>query len=155
MTDASVGKIRAIAIKTAESGPMREVEDAVAEIDGGLVGGVKPSPERGITFLATSQWRQVMGELNANLPWHTRRANVLIEAESLGHLIGKRLRFGEVEVQVINETRPCGLMDQFLPGLKNALKPECRAGVYGRVLRGGSFHVGDGVSAVEEAQPAT
>lgn len=147
MSDASVGKIRAIAIKTAESGPMREVEEAVAEVDGGLVGGVKPSPDRGITFLATAHWRQVMGELNANLPWHTRRANVLIEAESLAHLIGKRLRFGEVEVQVINETRPCGLMDQFLPGLKDALKPDCRAGVYGRVICGGVFRIGDTATA--------
>lgn len=147
MSDTSIGMIRAIAIKTAESGPMREVEDAVAEIDGGLVGGVKPSPDRGITFLATAQWRQVMGELNANLPWHTRRANVLIEAESLGHLIGKRLRFGEVEVQIINETRPCGLMDQFLPGLKDALKSDCRAGVYGRVIRGGAFRVGEVATA--------
>lgn len=147
MSDALVGKIRAIAIKTATSGPMREVEDAVAEVDGGLAGGVRPDPERGITFIATVPWRLVMGELNANLPWHTRRANVLIEAESLGHLIGKRVRFGEVEVQVRAETRPCGLMDQFLPGLKNALKPDCRAGVYGRVIRGGSFRVGDVISA--------
>lgn len=124
---------------------MRETHSAQAEKGGGLVGGVRPTPKRGITFLASGAWRQACDELKVLIPWYTRRANVLIDAAELGHLIGKTVQFGNVIVEVIAETRPCDLMDQFQPGLKNALIPNVRAGVYGRVLSGGDFCVGDAV----------
>lgn len=144
--DNLVGHIVAIAIKSATGGPMREAQAAEAEKDGGLVGGVKPTPKRGITFIATGAWRRACEELNVSLPWHTRRANVLIDAPELGHLMGQTIQFGNVIVEVIAETRPCELMDQFQPGLKHALTPDVRAGVYGRVVSGGDFCVGDAVT---------
>lgn len=143
-----VGHVISIAIKTAVGGPMRETPAAQAEKDGGLQGGVKPTPKRGITFLATGAWRKACAELNVSLPWHTRRANVLIDAPELGQLIGKTIQFGNVVVAIIAETRPCELMDQFQPGLKQALTPDVRAGVYGRVISGGDFCVGDAVTIV-------
>jgi hypothetical protein len=36
-------------------------------------------------------------------------------------------------------------MDQQHQGLKEALKPDCRAGVHGQVISGGTVHVGDAV----------
>lgn len=146
--DLLVGHVLAIAIKTAEGGPMHETRAAEAEKDGGLVGGVKPTPKRGLTFLASGAWKRICGELKIDIPWHTRRANVLIEAENIGNLIGKTIQFGHVIVDVLAETRPCDLMDQLQPGLKAALVPDVRAGVYGRVVSGGDFHVGDAVMMV-------
>lgn len=144
MTTAStVGPVKRIAIKTAVGGPMQEVPDATAEVDRGLVGSVRPSPRRGITFIAAGDWRTATSEIGVDIPWHTRRANVLIDAERVGHLIGKTVQVGQVVVEVIAETRPCELMDKLQPGLMNALKPDCRAGVYGRVVTGGSFRIGD------------
>lgn len=137
-------KILSIAIKPAEGASMEEVVNAVGVVDAGLKGNAPPShPDRGVTFLAARQWDQVNAELGAALPWHTRRANVLLDADNLADLIGKRVRVGELLVEVKDETKPCGLMDEFHAGLTRTLVPECRGGVFGRVLEGGALRVGD------------
>ena len=128
---------------------MREISEASAVVDGGLDGDVAVRPDRGITFLSSEQWAATMSELGTDLPWHTRRANVLVESASLGHLIGKTISVGSVHVQVKGETEPCGLMDQQYLGLREALVPEMRGGVLGRVVKGGSFKVGDLVTLVD------
>ncbi len=143
MPETAAGKILAIAVRTAENGPMKEVARAVAIADGGLEGDIAVSAERGVTFIAAGQWKQVVAELGADLPWHTRRANILVEGNGLGDLIGKTLKIGDVRVEVKAETRPCGLMDKLHDGLRKALVPDCRGGVYGRVAAGGEVKVGD------------
>jgi MOSC domain-containing protein YiiM len=85
----------------------------------------------------------VTRELGAEIPWHTRRANVLVEGLDLPALKGRRVRVGGAEVMLIDETRPCGLMDRQHEGLRKALIPACRGGLHGRVVRAGTFHVGD------------
>lgn len=144
-TEPTVGRILSIALRSPDTGPMREVTRADAVAGGGLVGDVKSTEQRGITLLASGQWKRVIDELAADLPWHMRRANVLVECDALGHLIGRRIRVGPVEVEVIAETRPCALMDQQHAGLRAALVPDCRGGVYGRILTSGTIRVGDAV----------
>lgn len=143
MHETAVGRIRAIAVRTAEDGPMKEIARTVALVDGGLEGDIAVSADRGVTFIASGQWKQVVAELGTELPWHTRRANILVECDGLGDLIGKTVRIGDVRVHVNAETKPCGLMDKLHDGLKTALVPDCRAGVYGRVVAGGEIRVGD------------
>ena len=46
-------------------------------------------------------------------------------------------------VSMKGETTPCNMLDNIHPGLKEALTPDCRAGVYGQVLRAGRFRIGD------------
>lgn len=140
-----IGKVLGIALRTQPKGPMREVQSAHAVVDHGLEGDLASQPERGITLLASGQWNQVVRELAANIPWHTRRANVLIESDGLSHLIGKEIAIGDVIIQINAETVPCGLMDQLVPGLRNVLKPDCRGGVNGRILNGGVIKIGDEV----------
>lgn len=144
--------ILALALKTAERGPMQEVDEATAEEYGGLVGCPRPTPYRGITLLSAGQWAQVQNEIGRELPWHTRRANVLLDADGLGDLIGLTLRAGEVEMRVMGETRPCGLMDELCPGLRKALTGDCRGGVHAWVLKGGTLRVGDTVTVIEDAR---
>lgn len=145
----SLAKIESIAVKTAVGGPMREISVAEVEVGGGIIGGVKPSAARGVTFISSAQWADAMQALGGNMPWHTRRANVLVDARRLDNWFGKTVRVGDALLQIHAETKPCGLMDEFLPGLMNALKPECRAGVYGEVLQAGKFAVGDAIVLVE------
>lgn len=138
-----IGKVLGIALRCANKEEMREVREATCVENGGIEGDPTSSPDRGITLIASEQWKQVTTELGVELPWWTRRANVLIETNALGSLIGSRIRLGDVEVQVCDETRPCGLMDQLKPGLRAALKPDQRGGVNGRIVKGGILRVGD------------
>lgn len=137
------GRVAAIAVKTAKGGPMREIEVAEAVVDGGITAGTPVSAKRGITFLSRERWNAAMDELMVDLPWHTRRANVLVEGLDLAPLIGRRVRLGDVEVDIRGETHPCARMDALYEGLRRALEPDCRGGVYGQVVRGGTFRVGD------------
>lgn len=140
----SAGVIISVALRDGP-GRMREVTEAHADVGGGLRGDHRTSPDRGVTLLALPQWLQVTRELGVELPWHTRRANVLVDAATLGELIGKTLRLGDVRLHITGETQPCDLMDRLHPGLRAALKPDCRGGVHGRVLAGGMIRAGDRV----------
>ncbi len=106
-------------------------------------------PDRGISLISHPQWQEAMKEMGLDLPWHTRRANVLVDAPSLEHLVGKTIALGTIRVEITMECTPCGLMDKFQPGLKAALKPDFRGGVLGRIVQGGTFGVGDFVERAE------
>jgi MOSC domain-containing protein YiiM len=149
-----VGQVLAIAVRSAVRGPMREVLEAQATAGGGLDGDVKVSPDRGLTLVASNQWKAVQRELDADLPWHTRRANLLIHCDGLGNLIGCTLRIGQVRLKVTGETRPCGLMDELHAGLRAALRPDCRGGVHGRVVKGGVVRIGDVVTVEDDGAAA-
>ncbi|MBI1901839.1 MAG: MOSC domain-containing protein [Planctomycetia bacterium] len=144
----SVGKITGIALRTSRSGPMREVVSVQAVPGGGLVGDHGGRGERGLTLLSAERWRQVVEELKTDLPWHTRRANVLVAGLDLAALIGKRVRLGEAEIVVRGETDPCGETERQFAGLQEALVPDCRGGVFGRIVVGGTVRVGDDVEEI-------
>jgi|CXWL01.1.fsa_nt_gi MOSC domain-containing protein YiiM len=150
MSDTTIGKVIGIALRTAVRGQMREVSEAQAIEKGGLVGDVKSSEARGVTFLSSRQWEQVQRELGVPLPWHTRRANVLVETDGLAHLVGRTIELGQVQVEIKAETRPCELMDTLHDGLRRALTPDLRGGVYGKVIRAGQFRVGDMVRVASQ-----
>ncbi len=137
-----LGTIIGLAVRTSKRGPMEVRESAAAVADGGIIGDLKSSVERGITLLSARQWSEVLAELGVDLPWHTRRANVLVDCAGLSRLIGRTVSIGRARLRIINETAPCGLMDELYPGLRAALSPECRGGVYGRVLADGAFAIG-------------
>ena len=142
-----------IAVRTARRGAMKEMEEAEVRADFGLVDDVpRKSVERGMTFLLREQWDEVVSELGDEMPWHTRRANILLEgAESLIPLVGKIIRVGgDVEVKILDETRPCGLMEYLRPGLEEVLRKNGRGGVLGRVLTGGVIRIGDAVIVSDE-----
>ncbi len=136
-----------IALRTAKKGPMQEIDRVNVSKADGLEGDVSAAVHRGITLLSADQWAQTTETLGADLPWHTRRANVLLEGGSLQKLIGSTVQLGELKIKVNAETEPCGLMDQLHPGLRAALVPDCRGGVYGEIVEGGTLKVGDTLEA--------
>lgn len=136
-------RVLALALRTSVRGPMHEVEVASAEPNGGLQGDHGTSARRGITFLAKEDWEAACRAVGADLPWHARRANVLVEGRGLLGLVGREVRVGELRIRVEGETCPCARMDERRSGLRAALEPEGRGGVYGRVLEGGTLRIGD------------
>ena len=151
MAQRIVGTIEAIAVRSCKDGPMNELPWVEARADGGVDGDVPSPPDRGITLLSADQWEQVTRELDRDLPWHTRRANVLVSGPGLERLIGHEIQLGSVRVAVTGETKPCKLMDQLCPGLRAALTPERRGGVHGRITQSGTLAIGDEIVLLEEA----
>lgn len=139
------GSVLAIALKTGHRQPMRLVDEASAEVGGGIEDVVQPSVKRGITLLSATQWQQTIDELGTDLPWTTRRANVLVECDTLAPLIGQTIYVGTIKMLVHKETVPCDLMDQQYLGLMAALVPDCRGGVHGQVVEAGQVRVGDAI----------
>lgn len=150
VSQSTFGVVRGIAVKTARRAPLVEVAEAEAVEGGGITADLPVSPKRGITLLDLSAWKETCREIGEDLPWTTRRANVLVEGIDLQSLIGKTVRLGGVELAVGGETDPCSRMREFHPDLEERLKPHCRGGVYGRVVRGGVFRVGDSLEVVSD-----
>ncbi len=130
---------------------MKELSRVEARADGGIDGDVPSPTDRGITMLSADQWEQVTRELDRDLPWHTRRANVLVSGPGLRRLIGQEIQVGSVRVAVTGETKPCRLMEQLCPGLRAALTPDCRGGVLGRIMQSGTLAIGDEIVLLKEA----
>ena len=145
-----VGAVLGLALRYQDKGQMREVTEVVGVENGGLEGDLASRPDRGVTLIASGQWKQATTELGVDLPWYTRRANILVNSDGLGGLIGKRIRIGEMELKVNDETRPCELMDRLEPGLKDVLKPDYRGGVNGRIIKAGRVRVGDEVRIIRD-----
>jgi MOSC domain-containing protein YiiM len=122
------------------------VRNAQAEPGIGLQGDQKRGQRRQVTLLAAEAWNTATEELGVDAPPSSRRANVVIRGLDLGPTIGRRLRLGPVLLQIHGETDPCEMMERVAPGLKEALTPDCRAGVFGAVLEGGAISVGDPVT---------
>ncbi|MEX2212909.1 MAG: MOSC domain-containing protein [Phycisphaeraceae bacterium] len=142
----TIGKIIALALRPARSIDMIEVSEARATAGGALEGDHGKGGRRGITLLSAVQWADVISRLGFDLPWHARRANVLVDALTLAPLVGKTITVGALRVKIHNITQPCSHIDELHPGLFRALAGEGRGGVYGEILNEGVVRVGDGVA---------
>lgn len=142
------GTVTGIAIKPDHRRPMVEVAQANVTVEG-IEGSAWATSIRRVTLLFAEQWDEIQRELGVDLPWHTRRANVLISGLHPGNLVKQRVRIGSLELQIQGETRPCERMDEACPGLKEVLKPDLRGGVYGSVVQPGQIRVGDTVTVLE------
>lgn len=98
---------------------------------------------RQVTLLSVESWGDVCAELGTELPWHTRRANLLIDGIDLAATVGRVVIIGEARLRVHGESKPCNVMDQQHLGLRAALRPYGRGGVFAEVLTGGTVRVDD------------
>jgi MOSC domain-containing protein YiiM len=145
MTDAAAPTttLLAIHLRPGARVPVRKVDRATAVAGKGLEGDHAGGGNRQVTLLSAQAWREACAVLGRDLDPGIRRANLVIDDPDLAKTIGARLRFGEVLIEVVGETRPCELMDDDgRLGLQAALRPARRGGVYGRILSGGELTVG-------------
>lgn len=147
-----MGRVVGIYLRPSARNPVRSVESAEAIVGKGLEGDHAGGGNRQVTLIEEEKWRAACHDLGHKLSDGTRRANVVVERLSLSKSIGGRLRLGEVMIHVIGETRPCRLMDAAAEGLQEALSPDCRGGVYGKVVEGGVVSIGTSVELVEHKE---
>ena len=142
------GIVKGIAVRDASRAPMKEQQQVEVSLAHGIVQDYRGTGLRQVTFLDVGQWQEVLGELGIELPWYTRRANVLIEGIALPTTVGRRLQIGACRFAIGGETTPCERMDELQPGLRRILTPALRGGVWGKVLQGGALRVGDAVQVL-------
>jgi MOSC domain-containing protein YiiM len=130
---------------------VREVTSVEARAGAGLAGDHAHGGNRQITLIDSKAWQAALDDLGReDLPPGGRRANVVVEGFSLAAAIGKRIRVGGSVVEVVAELKPCKLMEDVAPGLMQALSPDCRGGVYGRIVESGRIEVGAPVELLPE-----
>lgn len=132
-----------IAYKDKKRGPMLKHQQCQVSCDAGVQGDVRGKPgRRQVTVLCREAWQLACDELQVDLPWTVRRANLLVSGLTLDHSsIGKIIEIGDVKLEITRETDPCHRMEQQQTGLINALKPDWRGGVCCKVLQGGHIEV--------------
>lgn len=120
----------------------------------GAVASTKKTRRRQVSLIEAESWAAALDDLGlageSRLPWHARRANILVEGLRLPREAGKVIAIGaSLRIETTVETEPCERMEALQPGLKAALMPDWRGGVCGRVLTDGEIAVGDAVRIEE------
>ncbi|MCS6241835.1 MOSC domain-containing protein [Shewanella baltica] len=143
-------KLLAIAYRTVKRGPMNEVLCANVTQLSGVEKDVFGRPgKRQVTVLSKIQWQQACHSIEADLPWTTRRANLLVDDLVFSSAdVGKHLQIGELRLEITGETDPCKKMEIAHVGLEAALTPDWRGGVTCRVLNDAMIHLGDEITLV-------
>jgi MOSC domain-containing protein YiiM len=153
----SGARIVAIYLKRAHRGPMDPVAEATLVAGRGLDGNVDRSRRRQVSLLELENWERSTADVGSAADPSRRRANIVVAGISLAHTRGRILRIGHARLAVGGELTPCERMDEVHQGLKAALRPDWRAGIFAQVLDGGVVRVGDPVAwedAAVGAEPA-
>lgn len=148
-----LGRLDAIWIKRAHHGPMDSSGRATLEAGRGLAGNADQGGRRQVTIIDRQAWDRVDEELGEAVDPASRRANLMVSGISLVDSRGRTLRIGPCRLRIYGETRPCNLMEETFPGLRRALSPEWRGGVFATVEHGGEIAVGDAVEWEEASAP--
>jgi MOSC domain-containing protein YiiM len=137
--------ITALWLKPGHGKPMRPVTELELVAGEGIRGNADQGGWRHVTVIEESAWRDAEIELGLDVDPSARRANVMVRGVDLRQSRGKTLRLGDTVVALRGETRPCQQMDDAQPGLRDALQPDWRAGVFGTIVTGGVIRIGDRV----------
>ncbi len=141
-----MGELVGIARRDAKRGAMQELQSASVTADNGVADDFRGKPgKRQVTVLSADVWDAVCQELDSQLPWTTRRANLLVSGVELPRSAGQTIHVGPVTLRVTMETDPCSRMDEQHAGLRAALQPDWRGGVCCEVVSGGDIAIGDAV----------
>jgi MOSC domain-containing protein YiiM len=144
-------KLIDIAYRPAARAPMQTKKQSMLTRVAGVDEDARGKPgKRQVTVLSQIQWQATCEELNTQLPWTIRRANLLVDAvEFDASYVGKQIKIGELRMVITQETDPCPKMDRQHQGLTLALEPNWRGGVCCRVIADGRIRVGDTVEIID------
>ncbi len=144
-----MGNIIGIARREKLRAEMETIDSVYVDEKTGLSGDIRGTAlKRQVTLLSAKAWSEVCRELEADLPWTTRRANILIENIDFHQDTDYKIQIGEVLLLVTRQTDPCSRMDEQYNGLTNALMSNWRGGVCCSVVRGGDISLGDEVKLI-------
>ncbi len=136
-----------IARRDRKRAPMETLERAEISKESGVAADFRGKPgKRQVTVVSAGSWRDACRDLGQEIPWTTRRANLLVEGLVLPGSTGGILSIGPVRLLITGELDPCSRMDEQYDGLTRALLPAWRGGVSCAVLEAGPVALGDSVT---------
>ncbi len=145
-----MGRLAGIARREKKRAQMVTLERAIISEQTGVADDFRGKPgNRQVALLSTRAWQATCAELGQEIPWTTRRANLLIADLDLPTSVGQIIVIGVVRLRITIEVDPCSRMEEQAPGLIMALQPDWRGGVACTVLQGGEVAIGDPVSMVD------
>jgi MOSC domain-containing protein YiiM len=126
------------------------VESVAAEAGKGLVGDrYHGSRHRHVTIQSQELLERGAADLGLPIDPGATRRNLTVDAGEIPTRPGARLRINDVELEVIRQSAPCRLLDDWIgPGAARALHQ--RGGSVCRVLTSGSIRVGDDVQVLAD-----
>ena len=142
-----MSKVIGIAMREKRRAPMELVEHAKVSFKNGVGHDSRGAMQnkRQITVMTKESWDIICAELNCDIPWTTRRANILIEGLDLRNTTGRQLQIGNFLLEITGEMHPCRRMDEQFDGLTNALNTDWRGGVTCKLISEGEIKLGDPV----------
>ena len=145
-----MGKLAGIAWRSGKRAPMQTLDQAEISAATGVAEDSRGKPgKRQVTLLSARAWRDACEDVGTDAPWTTRRSNLLIEDMDLPREAGRVIAIGDVRLETTVEIDPCSRMDEQVPGLTAALRPDWRGGIGCRVIEGGTVRVGDAITVLE------
>jgi MOSC domain-containing protein YiiM len=145
-----MGELGAIWIKRARRGKMDPARSATLVAGRGLVGNADQGRRRQGTLIEEEVWRSLMDRLDGSADPSSRRANLMLRGIRLPNTRGRVLRIGGCRVRVYGHLTPCERMDEVLPGLQAAMRPNWGGGAFAEVLDDGEIRVGDPVEWLDD-----
>jgi len=149
MAMAGHGVLAGIARHARPRAAMEPLQHAVVTCETGIAGDFRgamrgASNRRQVTLIERADWDAALAEVEHELPWQERRANLLVDGIDLPQRAGARLHIGEtVILEVTRECDPCERMEALAQGLRAALTPDWRGGACTKVICGGTIQLGD------------
>ena len=142
-----MAKVIGIASRLKKRAPMDTHDHVSVLFESGIANDSrgKNRNKRQVTVLSTEGWAATCSEMNIDMPWTTRRANLLIEGINLIGTTGSKLRIGKVLLEITGELEPCNRMDEQFDGLTKSLSNDWRGGVTCKLLSEGDISVGASV----------
>ena len=142
-----MGRLVGIARREAKRAEMQMLDTADISAQTGVANDFRGKPgNRQVTVISREAWAAACEDLGQEIPWTTRRANLLVEDIELPQRTGDVIEIAGVRLLVTMEVDPCSRMEEQFAGLQAALTPDWRGGVACTVLKGGPIRIGDSVS---------
>lgn len=111
----------------------------------GLLGNADQGGRRHVVVIASEVWDDLRARLGPDIDPVARRANLMVSGVPLARSRGRVLRVGACRLRIGGECTPCERMDDAFSGLRRALEPDWRGGVFAVVLDDGTIALGDEV----------